>query len=291
MATTKAPKGAKVVQSMAPQELKKLLHLIRNAKSIEIKVSVPMAAHQRTTLGMGIDPVEAQVRHVYFFDTANHALNKAGLIVRARRIAGGTADTVVKVRPVDPAEIDAELKRSNAFKLEVDVMPDGKYVCSASYKGEATGQEVLEVTSGTQTIRSLFSKEQRAFYDAHAPKDIPMNSLLIQGPILTLRGKHWPKEFKRGMTVELWVWPDGKHILELSTKSAPAEAFQAGVEFREYLESHGVDLGRKQETKTRTAMDKFKAKAKSKPRRRVVKTRLAVKKPASPPAVPEQQPQ
>jgi hypothetical protein len=291
MATTRVPKGAKVVQSMAPQELKKLLHQIRHAKSVEIKVSVPMAAHQRTVLGMGIDPVEAQPRHVYFFDTADHALNRAGLIVRARRIQGGTADTVVKLRPVDPAGIDAELKRSSAFKVEVDAMPDGKFVCSASYKGEATGEEVLEVTNGMQTVRSLFSKEQRAFYDAHAPKDIPMNSLLIQGPILTLKAKHRPKDFKRGMTIELWIWQDGKHILELSTKSAPAEALQAGVEFRNYLEAHGVDLKTKQETKTRTAMDKFKAKAKPKPRRRVVKTRLAVKRPASPPAVPEQQPQ
>jgi hypothetical protein len=265
---------------MSPKDLKKLLHLVRNAKSIEIKVSVPMAAHQRTALGMGIDPVEAEVRHVYFFDTANQALNKAGLIVRARRIQGGAADTVVKVRPVDPATIDAELKRSSAFKVEVDAMPDGKFVCSASYKGEATGQEVLEVTNGTQTIRSLFSKEQRAFYDAHAPKDIPMNSLQIRGPILVLKTKHRPKEFERGMTVELWIWQDGKHILELSTKSAPAEAFQTGVEFREYLEAHGVDLSTKQETKTRTAMEKFKARRK--PRRRVVR------RPSSPPAALEQ---
>jgi hypothetical protein len=278
MATARVPKGATVVQSMSPKDLKKLLHLIRNAKSIEIKVSVPMAAHQRTALGMGIDPVEAEVRHVYFFDTADQALNRAGLIVRARRIQGGIADTVVKVRPVDPAGIDAELKRSSAFKVEVDAMPDGKFVCSASYKGEATGEEVLEVTNGTQTIRSLFSKEQRAFYDAHAPRDIPMNSLMIQGPILVLKTKHRPKEFKRGMTVELWIWQDGKHILEISTKCAPAEAFQTGVEFRNYLEEHGVNLGTKQETKTRTAMEKFKADRKSRPR--VGKAGEAARQPA-----------
>jgi hypothetical protein len=68
------------------------------------------------------------------------------------------------------------------------------------------------------------------------------------------------------MTAELWLWPDGKHILELSTKCAPAEAFQTGVEFRSYLEGHDVDLGAKQETKTRTAMEKFKAARRSRPR-------------------------
>jgi hypothetical protein len=272
--TTPSAAGA-VVRSLSPQDTKKLLHLVRNAKSIEIKVSVPMAAHQRTTLSMGIDPVEAQPRHVYFFDTADQALNRAGLIVRARRLAGGIADTVVKLRPVEPAGIDAELKRSDAFKVEVDAMPDGTFMCSASYKGDATGQDVLDVTDGTKPIRSLFSKAQRAFYAAHAPAGIDMNALRNQGPILVLRAKHRPKEFKRGVTVELWLWPDGKHILELSTKCAPAKAFQTGVEFRTYLEGHGVDLGTKQETKTRTAMEKFKADRKS--RRRAGQTSKAAR--------------
>jgi len=248
-----------VVRSLSSEDTKKLLHLVRNAKTIEIKVSVPVTAHQRTALSMGIDPVEAQVRHVYFFDTPDQALNRAGLIVRARRRPGGVADTVVKLRPVDPAGIDDELKRSDTFKVEVDAMPDGTFMCSASYKGVATGQEVLDVTDGDMPLRKLFSKEQREFYDAHAPAGIDMNSLAIQGPILVLKAKHVPKAFKRGVTAELWLWQDGKHILELSTKSAPGEAFQAGLEFRGYLESHGVDLGAKQETKTKTAMQKFKA--------------------------------
>jgi hypothetical protein len=103
-----------------------------------------------------------------------------------------------------------------------------------------------------------------------------MNSLRIQGPILTLKVKHRPKEFKRGMTAELWLWKDGKHILELSTKCAPAEAFQVGVEFRSYLEDHNVDLGAEQETKTRTAMEKFKADRKS--RRPVSRTGSTARK-------------
>jgi len=275
-ATTRRAGTQPVVRSLSPEDTKKLLHLVRNAKSIEIKVSVPMPAHQRTALGMGIDAVEAQPRQVYFFDTADQALNRAGLIVRARRIQGGRADTVVKLRPVDPAGIDAELKRSDAFKVEVDAMPDGTFMCSASYKGVATGQEVLDVTEGRTPLRSLFSKEQRTFYDAHAPAGIDMNALRVQGPILVLRTKHRPKEFKRGMTVELWLWQDGKHILELSTKALPAEAFQAGMEFRAYLEEHGVDLGGEQETKTRTAMEKFKAARKSP--RRVGKTGKATRK-------------
>jgi hypothetical protein len=258
-ATTRSTGAPAVGGNISREDMKKLLHLIKNSKGIEIKVSVPMMEHQRTVLSIGLDPVEAQPRHVYFFDTPDQALNRAGLIVRARRIQGGRADTVVKLRPVDPAYIDAELKRSDACKVEVDAMPDGTFVCSASYKGVATGQDVLDVTEGRMPLSSLFSKEQRSYYRAHAPAGIEIDALSVHGPILVLKAKHKPKEFKRGITVELWLWRDGKHILEISTKCLPAEAFQAAVEFRTYLEAHGVDITAKQETKTRTAMNKFKA--------------------------------
>jgi SpoVK/Ycf46/Vps4 family AAA+-type ATPase len=185
---------------------------------------------------------------------------------------------VVKLRPVDPTTIDAELKRSQAFKVEVDAMPDGSFMCSASYKGDATGQEVLDVTEGRAPLRSLFSREQRTFYDAHAPAGIDMNKLRVQGPILLLRAKHRPREFERGITAELWLWRDGKHILEISTKCLPSEAFQAALEFRQYLEEHGVDLATRQETKTKTAMRKFEADRKS--HRRVRRTGKTIRRPA-----------
>jgi hypothetical protein len=270
MATTKTQRASApvVAQGLSAEDTKKLLYLVRNAKSIELKLSVPMEQHQAAALSIGLDAVESQPRHVYFFDTADQALNRAGVIVRARRRPGGRADTVVKLRPVDPAMIDAELKRSEAFKVEVDAMPGGFFVCSASYKGVATGQEVLDVTEGRMPLRKLFSREQLAFYDAHAPNGIDMNSLLAQGPILLLKLKHQPKDFERGITAEVWLWKDGKHILEISTKCEPEEAFQVGIEFKTFLADHGIDLEAKQETKTKTAMRKFKAERKTRRRAR-----------------------
>ena len=119
---------------------------------------------QRATIrGLPIDPVEAQPRQVFFFDTPDLALNNAGVIVRARRIQGGKADTVVKLRPVVPDELPEEIRKSGAFKTEVDVVPGG-FVCSGSFKGTSSGQAVLDAIAGDRPIRKLFSKEQRAFY-------------------------------------------------------------------------------------------------------------------------------
>jgi hypothetical protein len=56
---------------------------------------------------------------------------------------------------------------------------------------------------------------------------------------------------------EVSVYPDGGRILELSTKAAPDEAFQAAAEARAFLAQRGVSLEGRQETKTRAALEFF----------------------------------
>jgi hypothetical protein len=56
---------------------------------------------------------------------------------------------------------------------------------------------------------------------------------------------------------ELWLYPDGSRILELSTKCKPTEAFQVAAEARAFLTRRGVDLGGEQQTKTKTALEFF----------------------------------
>jgi hypothetical protein len=238
-----------------------ILKLAKGSTSIELKLSVPVTGHRATIKGIGLDPVEAQPRQAFFFDTPDLDLYRAGVVVRARRIQGGDGDTVIKLRPVDPATIDPELRRSASFKIEVDIMPGG-FVCSASFKGVCTGQEVLDVTAGRLPLRKLFSKGQRAFYDAHAPAGITMDKLILLGPTFLLKTKHWAKDFDRPITVEMWLYPDGSRILEISTKCLPREAFQAVVEFREYLARHGIALTAEQAPKTKTSLEFFSARLK-----------------------------
>jgi hypothetical protein len=241
------------------QQIAKVMKLIKGSGSIELKVVVPVPTHRATVESIGLDPVEAQPRQAYFFDTTDFALNKAGVVVRARRIQGGRGDTVIKLRPVDPSTIDRDVRRSDSFKVELDAMPGG-FVCSASLKGRCTGQEVLDVTAGVAPLRSLFSKEQRAFYATHAPARLSMEALVTLGPTYLLKAKHNPKTFNRGIVVEMWLYPDGSRILEISTKCLPEEAFQAGVEFKAYLANCGIPLAVSDQTKTRAAMEYFRTK-------------------------------
>jgi hypothetical protein len=116
---------------------------------------------------------------------------------------------------------------------------------------------IREVASGKRSIRKLFSKAQRAFYATHSPDGLELDQLSVLGPIPTLRLKMRAKGFARRLVGELWLYPNGSQIVELSTKADPSEAFQVAAEARAFLTSIGVDLEGKQQTKTKTALEFF----------------------------------
>jgi len=239
-----------------------MLGLLEGANSAELKLTVPDEAHRSTLVSLGVDPLGAQIRQVFFFDTPDLALNEAGVVARARRIQGRNGDSVVKLRPVVPSELPDGVRRSPAFSVEVDAMPGG-YVCSASMKGTVPAAAVLPSVSGQKRLSKLFSTEQRAFYEEHAPAGLAIDDLSVLGPIFVLKGKLAPKEIPQRIVVEMWLYPDGSRILELSSKSTPAKALTDAVRLREYLESKGIDTSGEQQTKTRTALDFYAAELKA----------------------------
>jgi hypothetical protein len=241
---------------LSGDELQGLLDIVRDSDSVELKLTLPESARASAAAALGADPLDAQVRQVFFFDTPELALNAAGVVVRARRRQGEEADTVVKLRPVVPAELPEELRRSTSFSVEVDAMPGG-FVCSASFKGTASNEAIREVAAGRRSIRKLFSKEQREFYAAHAPDGLELDQLSVLGPIPILKLKIKPEGFGRRLVGELWLYPDGSQIVELSTKAQPSEAFQVATEARGLLTSLGIDLAGEQQTKTKTALEFF----------------------------------
>ena len=245
-----------VAPTIPDEEIDRLVALLREADSAELKVSVPATDLRATATALELDPLDAQIRHVFFFDTPDLALDRHGLVVRARRTQKRGDDTVVKLRPVVPSELPERLRRSPEFKVEVDAMP-GKFVCSGSMTRELPATAVKEVVAGERPMRKLFSKAQRAFFDEHAPEGIGLGDLALLGPIFVLKLKSTPAGFARKLVAELWLYPDGSHILELSTKCTPDEAFEVAAEARAFLTKRGVSLAGDQSTKTRAALDFF----------------------------------
>jgi len=244
-----------VTPALSDAQVGDLLALLPGSDSVELKLTVPESQQMSVARALGMDPLDAQIRQVFFFDTPTLALSKRGVVVRARRVQRKGGDAIVKVRPVEPAAMQKALRKSSGFTVEVDAMP-GSFVCSGTLKRSVDNADVRQVAVGGAPLTSLLSKRQRAFAAEHAP-GMELDGLSMLGPILVLKLKFNPDNFARRLVAEAWLYPDGSRLLELSTKCSPAEAFQTAAEARAFLAGHGVDLSGDQETKTKKALRFF----------------------------------
>ena len=136
---------------VSDEDMGKLLTLIKGADSVELKLTVPESDLRSTVAALGMDPLDAQIRQVFFFDTPDLQLNARGVVVRARRVQQKGDDSVVKLRPVVPSELPGKLRKSPNFGVEVDATP-GAFVCSGS----------LKASLGTKAVRAGSSARRRS---------------------------------------------------------------------------------------------------------------------------------
>src|SRR4051812_12893724 len=116
MTTTPSPSP----EALVPEDLLRMTQLVKQSDSIELKLTVPSSAYRHAARALAIDPLMAQIRQVYFFDTPELTLNQAGVVVRARRIQGRDGDSTVKLRPIEPSEVSESVRASRRFSIEVD---------------------------------------------------------------------------------------------------------------------------------------------------------------------------
>ena len=80
-----------------------------------------------------MDPIDAQIRQVFFFDTPDLALYQAAWSCARAGSRRKADDAVVKLRPVVPDALSRQAAELPGFGVEVDAMPGG-FVCSGRLK-------------------------------------------------------------------------------------------------------------------------------------------------------------
>ncbi|HEX6652332.1 MAG TPA: hypothetical protein VF072_06285 [Thermoleophilaceae bacterium] len=235
-----------------------LVRMLPETDSVELKLTIPESEQLSVVRALRLDPLDAQIRQVFFFDTPDLALDSHGVVVRARRIQRKGGDSVVKLRPVEPAELPTALRASQRFTVEIDAVPGG-FVCSGTLKRAVDSADVWRVAAGERPLTSLLSKPQRALAAERAPDGLALDDLRVLGPVLVLKLRFEPEGLDRRMVAELWLYPDSSRVLELSAKCEPGEAFQVAAELRAHLAARGVDISGDQETKTKKALQFFAA--------------------------------
>jgi hypothetical protein len=240
------------IPSYGAEQLMELLGILPDVDSVELKLSIPRAEHRGAVARLGIDALQAQIRQVAFIDTPDLRLSDAGLVVRARRTQGRAGDITVKLRPMLPGDVPERLRGLDGFKVEIDASPAG-FTCSCSLTAEVSDRKVkalMHDVSGITRLPKLLSGHQRSILADHLPAGVTTSDLSLLGPQTLLKAKFAPKGGPRKMVAELWFLPDGSRLLELSTKTTPAEAFQAAAATKAFLVGRGVHLGAPQEAKT-----------------------------------------
>jgi hypothetical protein len=224
--------------------------------AIEIKVTIPDtqidAALNRYNLTVDND----EERYIYFFDTPNLDLFKAGMIARARRIVGEEDDSTVKFRPVVPNEVPTSWRKFAGFKLEADASETG-VVKSASLTMPMEKGLINQVVAGEKTIAKLFTREQEDFLASIGKQHIDYNNLSVLGPLQAHRWKFEDPACPWRITAELWKREDGARLMEVSIKTPVIQAAVAIAGFMAFLAEVGAERDLKQETKTRWAMQHY----------------------------------
>ena len=147
------------------------MELIKDSDSVELKLTVPESEHRSTIEALEMDPLDAQIRQVFFFDTPELTLNASGVVVRARRVQKKGDDSVVKLRPVVPSKLPGRVRKVPGFGVEVDAMPGG-FVCSGSMKGAPDAERSRG--RGRQAARSASSSRRSSA--PSTPSTLPKGS-------------------------------------------------------------------------------------------------------------------
>jgi len=70
------------------------------------------------------------------------------------------------------------------------------------------------------------------------------------GPVLALKVRHTPPDLPHPMTVDIWSYPTGQRLLEVSMRVPPRAAFAAMAEWRDFLTRQRLVPDRSELTKT-----------------------------------------
>lgn len=253
---------------------------VEGAEFTEIKATIEGPKIAAALKAFSLSQSSAEQRFVYFFDTAKLALNKARVVVRARRVPGKQHDSTIKIRPVDPGEV-TKWKKIKGFKIEADAGSSG-IVLSASLTRPVAKGVIKKLETGDGSLDSIFDDDQERFLAQMCRISYKLSSLQQFGPIDVLWWKQEYPGLPAPMTAELWTRADGEKLLELSIRVPSGIAAFSSGGFLAFLADLGAKPDNASQAKTKWAMASTTPTKKpaEKPSRGSAKTPVAPKRDA-----------
>jgi hypothetical protein len=168
---------------------------------------------------------------------------------RASRVGGEAATVGARLAVV-------RRLRSPNLVLELDVQPCSA-VLSAEVRQKLRPRAVAAAIAGRRPLRGLISAEQRDILRGRAGRDLDLGELIVLGPVVVLRSACGRAGLGGLTAAELWCYPDGSRMLELSVKCRPARAVEVAHRASEALAQRGIVVCGGSESKSARSVEFF----------------------------------
>jgi hypothetical protein len=234
----------------------KFARAVAGAEAIEIKATIADRQVGQAMARFGLTAGNDEERFIYFFDTPGLDLLRAGIIARARRVVGGSHDSTVKFRPVDPADVQRKWRKYRDFKIEADASEKG-LVKSASFSMPVAKGLIKRVAGGKAPVAEVFGDEQSDFLKSMTGRAIDFASLAVLGPLKAQRWQFADPACPWPITAELWRRKDGKRLMEVSVRAPVVQTAVAVGGFMAFLAEVGAERDRNEQSKTSWALDYY----------------------------------
>ena len=195
--------------------------------------------------------VEVKKREVWFFETADLALKKHELVLRARiSHKKGEVESTAKWRKwVSPyPEVLNEWDSVKGFKSEIDATDDAAVPAWSVTRGKMQLPVFENARRDPRQTAKLFNSNQLLLVRSAWP-DLPIKSLQCLGPIESSR---WSIQNK--INIERWSIKDD-HVIEISKRGS--DATTELNEIRKWLKQSGIESEPLPGGKTAWALDRL----------------------------------
>ncbi|MGQ0573475.1 MAG: hypothetical protein ACT4RN_04630 [Pseudonocardia sp.] len=194
---------------------------------------------------------------MYLLDTPTLDLVRAGVEIRLRRRARGRYDLSVCARRSGTARSRVTVP---GVRVELDVVP-GALWQDIEVRREVDSAAAAEVIAGAAASRSLLTATQHSWARCGGNSvvgDHQLRQLRVHGPLMVNRVKVGAARLGlRRADLELFRYPSGRELLELSTRCWPRDVCTTASAFEQLLDERDVAIAREHRTKASVWQDEI----------------------------------
>lgn len=206
---------------------------------LEFKILIDTSKSNQILNKLKFNDLLAEHSYLHFFDTRDTRLFQAGLVIRARSFPGAGGELMVRARPLDPEDVDANWFDVEGFSCEMDATPL-KSQSACSVRLPTTVGAIDAVVDGNKPLEHIMKSDQEFFANDFGGYDGVSRRVRPLGPIEAWRWRV-PNAAGWRVNAEYWFLPNGTEYVELSVRGLSSDQAKLEAALSTVMKERGVE--------------------------------------------------